>query len=202
VQRASLGVGENLSDHMRACVSFASRVPTINDIVHKRSAKLKAGIEYTLWRKGWMATASMTVQAITRSSPDSERADLKLQINGISTDTAVKNENRPVRKESGFSLLFFPIYPRSRGTTHARSNDPMAEPEIDTGYLRDEYDRAVTLSGLRLARRIAAKGPLAELIVEETDPGPHCTDESELLVHPRDRAHRLSPGRHMPHGDR
>jgi choline dehydrogenase len=181
VQHALAGVGENLSDHMRACVSFASRIPTINDIVHNPVAKIKAGIEYTFFRKGWLATASMTVQAITRSSPDSERADLKLQINGISTDTTVQDENRPVRKESGFSLLFFPIYPHSRGSVHARSTDPMAEPAIDTGYLRDARDQAITLSGLRLAREIARKGPLADLVIEETDPGAGCTNESELL---------------------
>ena len=181
VQHALHGVGENLSDHLRACVSFASRIPTINDIVHNPVAKIKAGIEYTLFRKGWLATASMTVQAITRSTADSERADLKIQINGISTDTTVSDENRPVRKESGFSLLFFPIYPHSRGSVHAISTDPLAEPAIDTGYLRDARDQAVTLSGLRLARDIARKGPLADLVIEETDPGANCINESELL---------------------
>jgi choline dehydrogenase len=181
VQHVLQGVGENLSDHMRACVSFASRVPTINDIVHNPVAKLRAGIEYTLFRKGWLATASMTVQAITRSGPDSARADLKLQINGISTDTTVTKENRPVRKESGFSLLFFPIYPHSRGSVHARSTDPLAEPAIDTGYLRDPRDQAITLGGLHLARAIARRAPLADLIVEETDPGARCTDDAELL---------------------
>jgi choline dehydrogenase len=181
VRHALQGVGENLSDHMRACVSFASRIPTINDIVHSPLAKLKAGIEYTFFRRGWLATASMTVQAITRASPDSVRPDLKLQINGISTDTTVAGENRPVRKESGFSLLFFPIYPHSRGSVHARSTDPLAEPAIDTGYLRDARDQAVTLSGLRLAREVARRSPLADLIIEETDPGARCTDETELL---------------------
>jgi choline dehydrogenase len=181
VRHALPGVGENLSDHMRACVSYASRVPTINDIVHNPLAKIKAGLAYTLFRKGWLATASMTVQAITRASTDSQRADLKLQINGISTDTTVNSENRPVRKQSGFSLLFFPIYPHSRGSVHARSTDPLAEPVIDTGYLRDPRDQVATLSGLHLARAIARKGPLADLIIEETDPGADCTNESELL---------------------
>jgi choline dehydrogenase len=181
VQHALPGVGNNLSDHMRACVSFSSRVPTVNDIAHKPMAKLKAGIAYTLFRKGWLTTASMTAQAITRSDPASDVADLKLQLNGTSSNMAIKDENRPVRKESGFSLLFFPIYPRSRGSVHASSMDPLAEPAIDTGYFTDAYDQAVTLAGLRLARKIAASAPLADLIVEETDPGAGCTDESELL---------------------
>jgi choline dehydrogenase len=166
---------------MRASVSFASRIPTINDIVHNPIAKLKAGLEYTLFRKGWLATASMTVQAITHASPDSIRPDLKLQINGISTDTSVRGENRPVRKESGFSLLFFPIYPHSRGSVHATSTDPLAEPTIHTNYLSDVRDQAATLSGLQLARDIASRGPLADLVIEETDPGANCTNPSELL---------------------
>lgn len=181
VQHALTGVGENLSDHMRACVSYASRVPTINDIVHNPLAKIRAGLEYTLFRKGWLATASMTVQAITRAGPNSQYADLKLQINGISTDTSVTDEIRPVRKQSGFSLLFFPIYPHSRGSVHASSTDPLAQPIIETGYLRDPRDQAATLSGLHLARAIARKGPLADMIIEETDPGAACTNESELL---------------------
>lgn len=181
VQHVLQGVGENLSDHMRASVSFASRIPTINDIVHNPIAKLKAGLEYTLFRKGWLATASMTVQAITHASPDSIRPDLKLQINGISTDTSVRGENRPVRKESGFSLLFFPIYPHSRGSVHATSTDPLAEPTIHTNYLSDVRDQAATLSGLQLARDIASRGPLADLVIEETDPGANCTNPSELL---------------------
>ena len=181
VRHALPGVGANLSDHMRACVSFSSRIPTINDIVHKPSAKLKAGIEYTFWRKGWLATASMTVQAIVRSAAGAGRPDLKLQINGISADTRAEGEDKPIRHESGFSLLFFPIYPRSRGHVHASSTDPLAAPEIHTGYLQDEVDQRITLEGLRLARQIASKGPLAKLVVEETDPGAACTDDSELL---------------------
>jgi choline dehydrogenase len=177
------GVGEGLIDHMRACVSFSSRIATINDIVHNPIAKIRAGLDYFIWRKGWLATASMTVQAITRSTPESERADLKIQINGISMDLQKMDggEHPPVRKQSGFSLLFFQIYPHSRGRVHSTSIDPLASPDIETGYLADPRDSAVTLSGLKLARSIAADGPLAKIIVEETDPGASCTNDSELL---------------------
>ncbi len=181
MQHAVSGVGEGLADHMRACVSYACRIPTINDIVHRPWHKLRAGIEYTLLRRGWLATASMTVQAITRASAQSEGPDLKIQINGISTDSQAPGEAKPVRTRSGFSLLFFPIYPKSRGSVHAASIDPMAEPQIDTGYLCDARDQAITLQGLKMARAIAGKGPLADFIVEETDPGAQCTNDSELL---------------------
>jgi choline dehydrogenase len=185
LRHALPGVGSNLSDHMRACVSYSSKIPTINDIVHRRAARLKAGLAYTLFRRGWLATASMTAQAIVRSDPFCERANLKLQINGISTDTQVQGENRPVRRDSGFSLLCFPIYPKSRGHVHARSCDPLAAPAIHTAYLAHEEDQRITLAGLRLARRIATQGPLAATVREETDPGMHCTRDDELLDYVR-----------------
>jgi choline dehydrogenase len=183
LQHALPGVGEGLIDHMRACVSYSSRIATINDIVHNPIAKIRAGLEYFIWRKGWLATASMTVQAITRSTPESARPDLKIQINGISMDLQKMDagDRLPVRKQSGFSLLFFPIYPNSRGRVHAISTDPLESPNIDTGYLSDPRDLAITLNGLKLARSIASKGPLAKIVVEETDPGTSCTNDSELL---------------------
>jgi choline dehydrogenase len=78
-------------------------------------------------------------------------------------------------------LRFFPIYPNSRGRVHSASTDPLVSPNIETGYLSDPGDIAVTLSGLKLARSIASKGPLAKIIVEETVPGAACTNDSELI---------------------
>jgi choline dehydrogenase len=183
LQHALPGVGEGMIDHMYACVSFSSRVATINDIFHNPIAKIRAGLEYFIWRKGWLATASMSAQALTRSTPESTRADLKIQINGISMDLQKMQGTGlpPVHKQSGFSLRFFPIYPNSRGRVHSASIDPLVSPNIETGYLSDPGDIAVTLSGLKLARSIASKGPLAKIIVEETVPGAACTNDSELI---------------------
>ncbi len=183
LRHALPGVGAGLVDHLRACVAFNSRVPTINDIVHRPLARARAAMQYLLLRRGWLATASMSVQAALRSSPEVSAPDLKLQLNALTFDLTAKDaaQAAPVLRESGFSLLFFPIYPHSRGQVHLRSRDPFEEPEIDSAYLQDERDQQVMLAGLRAARRVAAMSPLSELIRAEIDPGVHCNRDDELL---------------------
>ncbi len=183
VRHALPGVGAGLIDHLRACVAFGSRVPTINDIVHRRLARLKAGLQYTLTRRGWLATASMSVQTTLRAMPDAPHPDLKLQFNALALDLRAKDgaTQAPVMRDSGFSLLFFPVYPQSRGHVHLRSTDPFEEPDIHTGYLSDERDQAIMLAGLHASRRIASMSPLRELITAEIDPGADCTRDDELL---------------------
>lgn len=183
VRHALPGVGSGLVDHLRACVAFKSRIPTINDIVHNPLARMKAGLQYMITRSGWLATASMSVQATMRSAPEQPTPDLKIQLNALTLDLKAKDtaDASPVLRESGFSLLFFPVYPRSRGHVHLRSTDPFEEPDIHTGYLADEYDQTVMLAGLKAARRIASMSPLRELISAEIDPGIGCTRDDELL---------------------
>ncbi len=184
VQHALPGVGENLSDHLRIGLQFDCSLPTVNDIVHNPWHKLRAGLQYLVTRRGWLSTATMSVQAITRAFPESPSADVKLQLNAISTDLDIPRNAKnplPVRRQSGFTMVIFPIYPRSRGHVHLRTLDPLEEPEILTHYLHDPYDQAVTVAGLRLGRRIAQQMPLAGYTRAEFDPGPACISDSDLL---------------------
>ena len=184
VQHALPGVGENLLDHLRIGLQFDCSLPTVNDIVHSPWHKMRAGLEYLLKRQGWLATATMSVQAIARALPESASADVKVQLNAISMDSGVMRGAKnplPVRRQSGFTMVIFPIYPRSRGHVHLRTLDAMEEPEITTNYLKDSYDQAVTVAGMRLGRHIASQAPLAGLIHREFDPGPACNRDDELL---------------------
>ena len=63
-----------------------------------------------------------------------------------------------------------------------QSADPLAAPIIDHRYISDPEgeDLQVLTEGLELARRIAAKHPLADLAGEERRPGPAVRLRSEL----------------------
>jgi choline dehydrogenase len=75
-----------------------------------------------------------------------------------------------------------------------RSADPAAKPRILTNSLAEEEDLAALVAGVRLAREIAAAGPLAEVVGRELFPGGEVdTNEAiaadirrrtELLYHP------------------
>jgi choline dehydrogenase len=70
--------------------------------------------------------------------------------------------------------------PHSRGTVRLRSADAGALPAIDIGYFSHPDDMPRLIHGVRRAREIAAKSPLADLILEEIYPGSGKTAEADL----------------------
>lgn len=190
VQHDLPGVGEHLMDHLRVAIALRCLRPiTINDIVHRPLRRARAALQFALFRTGWLATASMSAQAIVASGCDGRRADLKLQLNGV----ILKDRYDPAlgvqtERYSGFALLAFPVFPRSRGSVHLRSAQPGDALEIRTNYLADPYDQAVTLCGLRMARRLARQPALRSLAGEETSPGLACDSDAQLLEFARREA--------------
>ena len=72
--------------------------------------------------------------------------------------------------------------PRSRGQVRLRSADPLDAPVIDPNYLSDKDDLALQLEGVRMARKIAAAGPLADLLHSEISPGAQATSDAALAA--------------------
>lgn len=178
-------VGENMLDHMRSAVCYRVKgALTVNDITHGLIPKMRAGLQFMLLRRGWLRTSTMNCQLTTRSSEFVDRADLKLQLNAISNDFSTRGQlGYPVDRFPGISLLNWAIYPRSVGQVHITGTSPWDKPKIQTNFLSDSYDQAVTVAGLRLARRLAAQAAFAPYIVAETFPGVNIDSDAELLAY-------------------
>ena len=178
-------VGENMRDHLRSAVTYRTKgALTVNDITHGLIPKMRAGLQFMLFRRGWLRTSTMNSQLTTRSSDLVDRADLKVQLNAISNDFSKRGQlGYPVDKVSGISLLNWAIYPRSTGRVHITGTSPWDKPNIRTNFLSDSYDQAVSVAGLRLARRLAAQPAFAPYIVSETFPGVNIDSDEELLAY-------------------
>jgi choline dehydrogenase len=87
---------------------------------------------------------------------------------------------------SGFSIGGFKLRPRSRGSIHVRSSDPLEPPSIQPNYLSDPADQADAVALLRLIRRIAGQASIKPLIVAEHRPGPAVAGDAELLDYARE----------------
>lgn len=187
VLHANAHVGANLLDHMRHCICYrVNGALTVNDIATGFTGKARGAADFFLRRRGWLRTASMNAQLITRSGVDGNKADLKLQLNGVSNDFSRRGQlDYPYESQPGLSLLSFPIYPRSRGRIHITGDRPWDHPEIHTGFLEHEYDQAVTVEGLKLARRIGAQPAFSPFLVDETFPGVDVRSDQELLDYAR-----------------
>jgi len=178
------GVGENLIDHLQARTTYeCRRGSTLNQVVANPLRQWLLGMQYLTTRKGLMATSSYTAHALAPTSLASTRADVKFQIQHLSSayrfegiDGKITADNYP-----GISVGFFQLRPQSRGSVHASSNQMDDAPVIDPNYLDSEVDRQTVVEAFRLVRKVMSQPAIAAHLKSETRPGSEVTSECEII---------------------
>jgi choline dehydrogenase len=69
---------------------------------------------------------------------------------------------------------------KSRGNLRLRSSDPLDKPRLLTNTLAEPEDVASLVAGVKIARDIASKGPLAQAAGREIYPGPDVQDDADV----------------------
>jgi choline dehydrogenase len=82
--------------------------------------------------------------------------------------------------ELAFTLLVALLRPYSRGHVRVTAADPAAPLDIEPGHLADPADLPRIVTGMELARDIAATAPLAGYLGGESWPGERVTTPDEL----------------------
>lgn len=173
------GVGENLQDHLQLRPIFkVEGVRTLNEDYRKLWKRAWMGLEYALFRKGPLTMAPSQLGAFARSSTDYETPNLQFHFQPLSLDKFGDG----LHPFSAFTASVCNLRPSSRGTIHAASPDPQAQPAIQPNYLDTEEDRRVAADAIRLTRRIVAEKPLARFRPQEYMPGPDLTSEEDLAT--------------------
>ena len=82
-----------------------------------------------------------------------------------------------------FALVVGLVGVSSRGSVRLRSADPAEPPRIDVAHLRAPDDLAAMVEGTVLAREIARKAPLADLVFgPELSPGREVADDDPAAL--------------------
>ncbi|MBI3525312.1 MAG: choline dehydrogenase [Betaproteobacteria bacterium] len=184
VVKELLGVGENLQDHYQVRNVFQCNRPiTLNDDLKSLWGKFKIGMKYALLRRGPLTFSAGQAGAFARTRPDTATPDVQFHFLTFSSD----RPGAGLHDFSGFTMSVCQLRPRSRGTVSIRSADPQEAPAIYTKYLADPDDLAVTVAGMKLARRIAASTPLRGYIEREVEPGAAVASEAELAAFARQK---------------
>lgn len=184
------GVGENLRDHANVRVTFecAKRI-TINDVLYSPLLKLREGLRFLFKREGLLTICSATAQTNLRSQPEARQPDLVLRLQPVSgKDRYARTPKYGLDPFPGFAIGIAVLQPRSVGSLHLQSKDPLQQASMDPRYLSHEADRQMFVDGLRLARKVAQQPALRALVVRETRPGPEAQDDGSLLDYIRTTA--------------
>lgn len=175
-------VGENLSDHLQVRRTYETRTRTINDVVTNPIFGMFAGLQYMLTRTGLLAGTSSTAHAITRTAPELDAPDAMIRLYLISgKDRYSRSKAGGIDPFSGFTVGGFLLLPKSRGSVHATTSDPLALPAIQPNYLDHPDDVAGVLRILKLIRRLAQTEAFSQVIVREDQPNGAAESDEALL---------------------
>lgn len=83
------------------------------------------------------------------------------------------------------------LRPYSRGRITLNSADPMADPDIDAGYLADERDLDTLVDGFKLSRKILSRSAFDHRRGEEAIPGPSVQSDDDIREFIRDNAETI-----------
>jgi choline dehydrogenase len=179
-------VGENVQDHPYVtCVWEASAPESLYG-----ADKPKPLLEWLLRRSGPLTSSVAEAFAFVRSRPGLPAADLQYH---FAPAFFVKNGEEEF---DGHAFTMGPVLvsPKSRGHVRLRSADPTAKARILTNSLADPEDVAALVTGVELAREIAAADPLASAVRREIYPGAGARSDGdveawvranvELIYHP------------------
>lgn len=177
------GVGAGLLDHFNSRVVYrCSKAITLNDYTSSAFSMLPLVLKYAANRSGLLATPSATIHALVKSSNEAVCPDIKVQLVHLSESGRFAVGKRTSLDDfSGFSLGAYYIHPKSVGSVHITSRDAMAMPSIVANYLECQHDKDMAIRAHRIARAVAAEGPLSKLIVNEERPGLEAETDDELL---------------------
>lgn len=171
-------VGENLADHYGVRMSAQVKGGrTLNE--RSRGLSLIAEVaNYAVRRKGLLAMTPSQVFVFWKSNAAMDFPDLQL----IFTPASYKDGKiAQLDDYPGMTAAIFAMRPQSRGFVHARTADASDKPAIQPNYLAHEYDRQLTVAGLRLQRQLLRTPELARYFDHEVVPGDMAQSDDELL---------------------
>lgn len=173
------GVGRNLQDHPMLTVLFAV---SDRDTLYGAD-KPRRLIEWLLRRRGPLTSTAAESVAFWRSRPDLPAADIQFHCG------ALFYEKHGAEAYEGHAMTIAPVLltPRSRGRVELLSPDAHDAPSILTNTLHEREDTDAMVAAIRMARRVAASGPLRATVERELRPGAEQQSDEQIAAGLRDR---------------
>ena len=169
-------VGENLHDH--AIVPVRAYVK--GDLGYQAAAHglgtVKAGLRYFATKDG--PASGNGIETVSHWNPADFTADPTIQcyhVPIIAVDGISPSGDRP-----GVTFELVVLQPKSRGWVRLADSDPTSMPLINPNFVGDERDLKAAVAAVRAIRKVMAQPSLADVIVEELEPGPNLESDDEI----------------------
>ena len=172
------GVGLNLRDHyVVRMVSHLENVTTINQAA-KGISLWREIARWALNKPSVLSLGTSLVYVFWRSDESLNAPDLNFMC------TPASYQAGKVYVLDDFPAITCGVSqqrPESSGYVRAKSSDAFEDVELQPNYLKSEKDQRVTVSGMRIARRLLTSDPLKAIGSSEVRAQAECRTDDELL---------------------
>ena len=161
------GVGQNLQDHAKIRLQFASkkRLPFHN--IGNQFQKIKSGLEWFLSRSGMAASNIWETGGFIRSRPGLSHANLQYHFGPLGFSVL----NKRIKVEQAFSLNVDQMRPLSRGSVSLNRFNVNSAPKITFNYMQHEHDLYEMIDAVKKARELVQQPAFDEFRGAEMSPG-------------------------------
>ena len=135
------GVGQNLSEHPRVPVEFATREPItfLNELRMDRA--MFSVLRWFVGAGGAFASQLNSCNIVVRTHDDLDRPDIQLMCNPVRMDARLWWPWQPMQEHRVTADVVL-LHPAARGHLSLRSADPAETPRVHLNLFRDEADFA------------------------------------------------------------
>ena len=161
------GVGQNLQDHAKIRLQFASKKRLPFHSINNPFNKLKAGINWMLTGGGMAASNIWEAGGLIRSNGDVTHPNLQYHFGPLGF--TISNGN--IKVEQAFSLNVDQMRPRSTGEIRLNPSDAHASPVISFRYMQDPYDLKEMVEAVYMARDLVSQQAFDDFRGAEMKPG-------------------------------
>ena len=183
VQHELPGVGENYRDHYAPRMNWRVKLPVTLNERSRGLALAKEVFKYYTQRRGILTFTAGIAYGFVKTRPELEEPDVQFHFAHASYGNAQK---RDLETEPGMTLTVYQCRPESKGSIHAKSNDPQASPAIRPNYLADPIDQRVLVDGMKIGRSIISNRVMDKYRAYEMNPGDKVQTDAEWLQFARE----------------
>lgn len=179
-------VGENLSEHVYTPLTYRSK-PEVswNKSLNSKLGQAKLGLRWIFKRDGPLTSVGVTANAFAPAKLGGTDADIKLQVQQLSTAASRGGGKFVLDDFDGITLGSFQISPKSRGSSHITSSDPLANPKMLSKHFTHPDDLQACITGLRHLRATADSAAMRFVLKDEVRPGRKGDSDESFVEHVR-----------------
>jgi choline dehydrogenase len=178
------GVGQNLQDHLELYVQHACTQAITLHSVNNPITRVRAGVEWFLFKTGLCVSAHLEAGAFIRSEAGVRHPDLQFHF----LPSVVNDHGRVASTCHAFQVHVGPMRATSVGELRLKSADPGEHPLLQPNYLSTERDRWEMRAAVRHAREVFAQKAFDPFRGPELQPGPDARSDAEIDAFVRARA--------------